>query len=294
MAARDNCRWSVSHNERLDERARTGHYAIVPVPNVPGKDEFASIYSADDFVAHLRESGWDPGLIPAGVIFTYGGFDLLCSAQPDQYSMNPMLGPGPGRFFHVTSTDGRVAVCCLGIGAPAAVAQLEVLSSLGVRDFLSLGTAGGLGPEQAPGDVVVLTGAIRDEGSSYHYAAPEAEVRPDADLTVALAHALARSEIPHASGWTWTTDAPYRETVEEIAEYRCRGVLTVEMEASALFAVARARSVRLASAVVLDAVFRVPITAPKMDTAAAFGKLYDLFLVGIGLLAAPGEDDADR
>jgi uridine phosphorylase len=100
--------------------------------------------------------------------------------------MNPMLGPGPGRFFQVNSTDGRVAVCCMGIGAPAVVAQLEVLASLGVRRFLSLGTAGGLGPDQAPGDVVVLTGAVRDEGASYHYVAPDADVRPDADLTEAL------------------------------------------------------------------------------------------------------------
>lgn len=256
----------------------------MPVPNVPGKAGFTSIYTADDFVAHLRGSGWNPGLIPTGVIFTYGGFDLLCGAQPEQYSMNPMLGPGPGRFFHVTSTDGRVAVCCLGIGAPAAVAQLEVLASLGVREFLSLGTAGGLGPEQAPGDVVVLTRAIRDEGTSYHYTAPEVEVRPDADLTAALADALARCEMPHTSGWTWTTDAPYRETAEEITEYRRRGVLTVEMEASALFAAARARDVHLASAVVLDAVFPEPISAPKMDTTAAFERLHDLFLIGIGLL----------
>jgi uridine phosphorylase len=262
----------------------------VPVPNVVGKAGFASIYSADDFVAHLRENNWDSGPLPTGVILTYGGFDLLCGAQPDRYSMNPMLGPGPGRFFQVNSTGGRVAVCCMGIGAPAVVAQLEVLSSLGVRRFLSLGTAGGLGPDQAPGDVVVLTGAVRDEGASYHYVAPGLDVRPDADLTEALTNALARSEVPLTSGWTWTTDAPYRETVEEIEEYRRRGVLTVEMEAAALFAVARARNVRLASAVVLDAVFPEPISAPTMDTATAFGKLYDLFLIGIDLLAAASED----
>jgi uridine phosphorylase len=96
--------------------------------------------------------------------------------------------------------------------------------------------------------------------------------------------------MPSTSGWTWTTDAPYRETAEEIEEYRRRGVLTVEMEAAALFAVACARNVRLASAVVLDAVFGEPINIPTMDSATAFGKLYDLFLVGIDLLAATAED----
>ena len=262
----------------------------MPIPNISGKAGFASIYGADDFVAHLRQSNWDPGPLPAGVILTYGGFDLLCAAQPDEYSMNPMLGPGPGRFFYVNSTGGRVAVCCLGIGAPAAVAQMEVLASLGVGRFLSLGTAGGLGPNQMPGDVVVLTGAIRDEGVSYHYVAPDADVGPDADLTAALTNALDRSDMQLTAGSTWTTDAPYRETVEEVLEFRRRGVLTVEMEAAALFAVARARGIRLASAVVLDAVFGEPIGPPKMDTTAAFGKLYDVFRIGIEVLGGLPED----
>ena len=88
-----------------------------------------------------------------------------------------------------------------------------------------------------------------------------------------------------AVGATWTTDAPYRETAEEVAYYRGDGVLTVEMEASAVFAVAQARGVHLASAVVLDAVLGELMGAPTMDTAAAFGKLYDVFLIGIQVLA---------
>jgi uridine phosphorylase len=262
----------------------------VPVPNRRGKHASQSVYRPDDFVARLRENGWDPGPIPDGVIFTYGGFDLLCAAQPDSYSVNPMLGPGPGRFFIRSATGGRVGVCCMGIGAPAVVAQLEILISLGVRRFLSLGTAGGLGPAQAPGDVVILTGAIRDEGTSYHYVSADAEVSPDAALSEALAEAVERAGIASSAGWTWTTDAPYRQSAEEIVEYRRRGVLTVEMEAAALFAVAGARGVELASAVVLDAVFGDPVGPPQIDSAAAFGRLYDVFLAAIELLAtqSPG------
>jgi uridine phosphorylase len=244
------------------------------------------VYRADDFVEHLRTSGWDPGQLPEGVIFTYGGFDLMCSAQPEVFSMNPMLGPGPGRFFLVNATDARVGVCCMGIGAPAVVAQMEVLGSLGVRRFLSIGTAGGLDPDHAPGDVVVLTGAVRDEGTSYHYVAPEIEVSPDATLTEDLATALARSDIATMRGRTWTTDAPYRQTAEEISALRDRGVVVVEMEASALFALASVRAVPIASAVVIDSVFGEPIGPPTMDTAAAFTRLYDVFLIGIDVLAA--------
>ena len=192
----------------------------------------------------------------------------------------------------MNSTNGRVGICCMGIGAPAVVAQLEVLASLGVRRFLSFGTAGGLNADLTPGDVIVLTGAIRDEGTSYHYVEPGSDVGPDTDLTDKLTAALVSSHMPMRSGRTWTTDAPYRETVEEVIEFRRRGVLTVEMEAAALFAVARARGLHLASAVVIDGVFGEPIGPPKMDTATAFGKLYDLFLVGIDLLAAPSGRDS--
>ena len=255
-------------------------------PIVSGKERLDSVYGADDFIRHLRTSGWDPGQLPEGVIFTYGGFDMLCSAQPDAFSMNPMLGPGPGRFFLVNATDGRVGVCCMGIGSPAVVAQMEVLVALGVRRFLSIGTAGGLDPNQAPGDVVVLTGAVRDEGTSYHYVAPETDVAPDANLTEELAAALARTDVATTRGSTWTTDAPYRQTAEEIATLRDRGVLAVEMEASALFALASVRAVPIASAVVIDTVFGEPIGPPEMDTAAAFKRLYDVFLAGIDVLAA--------
>jgi uridine phosphorylase len=173
----------------------------------------------------------------------------------------------------------------MGIGAPAVAAQLEVLISLGVREFLSLGTAGGLNADQSIGDVVVLNRAVRDEGVSYHYLPPQATVEPDDSLTAALRDRLSGARILATEGITWTTDAPYRETAEEIAHYRDAGVLTVEMEAAALFAIAEIRRVALASAVVLDAVIGDPIGPPTIDTATAFGRLYDVFLIGIEVLA---------
>jgi len=258
----------------------------VTVPNISDKARYASIYTADNFLASLRGSGWDPGTVPSNVVFTYGGFDLLCAAQPDQYEMNPMLGPGPGRFFAVTASGGTVGICCMGIGAPAVAAQMEVLIALGVQRFLSIGTAGGLGPAGSVADVVLLTGAVRDDGVSYHYLPADLTATPDAALTARFGDALSAARIPHTDGSTWTTDAPFRETAEEIAAYRSRGVVAVEMEAAAVFAVAQTRAVPIASAVVFDTVFDDPIGAPVLDTAAAFGRLYDVFLVALDVLAA--------
>jgi purine-nucleoside phosphorylase len=50
-------------------------------------------------------------------------------------------------------------------------------------------------------------------------------------------------------GTTWTTDAPYRETREEVVQYQAEGVLTVEMEIASLFAVAQVRKVQIVSAI---------------------------------------------
>jgi uridine phosphorylase len=224
------------------------------MPNVTRKTDWASVYGPEHFLAGLRAKGWDPGPVPEAVVFTYGGFDLLCSGQPDVFTMNPMLGPGPGRFFTVDATDGQASIRCMGIGAPAVVSMLEVLTALGVRRFLSLGTAGGLGPDQRVGDAVVLTGAVRDDGVSYHDATDSVAAVPDPALTSTLSRALADAGITHSSGRTWTTDAPYRQTAKETDSYRRQNVVTVEMEAAALFIVGAALDVAVASAVVLDGV----------------------------------------
>jgi uridine phosphorylase len=71
-------------------------------------------------------------------------------------------------------------------------------------------------------------------------------------LTDALADKLAGSGHAYKRGATWTIDAPYRETAEELRHYREEGVLTVEMEAAAVFAVARHRGLQAAAAFVLS------------------------------------------
>jgi uridine phosphorylase len=91
--------------------------------------------------------------------------------------------------------------------------------------------------------VVVPTAAIRDEGTSYHYLSASRDVAPTDDALAAIIATLERRGVPHASGKTWTTDGLYRETREKVRRRVAEGCLTVEMEAAALFAVARFRGV---------------------------------------------------
>jgi uridine phosphorylase len=96
---------------------------------------------------------------------------------------------------------------------------------------------------------VVLSSAIRDEGTSFHYLPPARHIDFDPEARQVLQDTLEERGAPYVAGKTWTTDAPYRETPRKIAARRDEGCLTVEMEASALAAVAAFRGVSLAQVV---------------------------------------------
>jgi uridine phosphorylase len=137
----------------------------------------------------------------------------------------------------------EVAFLHPGVGAPLAGGFLDEVIALGGRAFVAVGGAGVLDSSLAVGHVVVPTGAVRDEGLSYHYLPPSRTVDAHAGMTDCIRAVLERHHVPYLSGLTWTTDALYRETPTKIAARRSEGCLTVEMEAAAFFAVAQFRGV---------------------------------------------------
>jgi uridine phosphorylase len=131
------------------------------------------------------------------------------------------------------------------VGAPFAVLIAEELFACGCRHLLSMTSAGQIVDARAPPYFVVIDRALRDEGTSYHYAAP-AEFAHAEPRLIAMASEALRAKGLHAFvGASWTTDAPFRETAAAIAWARSKGVLAVEMEAAALYAFARAAGVAI-------------------------------------------------
>ena len=256
-------------------------------PSLSEKFTDETSYPPRVFLEALLESGWTPGTVPQSVVFTYARFELYLATRPDLYTPNHMLGTGPGRFYLVNESDGRVGINCLGIGAPAAVAQMELQAELGARRFISIGTAGGFQTDLVPGDSLLVTSAIRDEGTSYHYLDPEVPAVPDPDLTRAYAAALDAAGIHYRSGATQTTDAPNRTTPREVRHHRDDGVLTVEMEAAALFAAAAALGVQCASALVVDGVADEDCNW-HLGLPAANAALQELFAATISFLTELG------
>jgi len=150
---------------------------------------------------------------------------------------------GPHALYQIRWRGKRLALFHPGVGASMSAGLLEDVIALGCRKFIACGGAGVLNREIAVGHIVVPTAAIRDEGVSYHYLPPSREVDANHHAVAAIKRTLRAHKVDYVVGKTWTTDAPYRETIGKVKLRRAEGCLTVEMEAAAFFAVAKFRRV---------------------------------------------------
>ena len=187
----------------------------------------------------------------------------VCVLDPDGDLVRHLRATGQGRpssawaCYHTdlvefTLPDGVVAgVVGCAVGAPFAVLVAEQLFASGCRFLISITSAGRITDLGEPPYVVLIDRAVRDEGTSFHYVAAGSEpfmAAPDPALLGGVESELRRA-FPSGSGVavhrgaTWTTDAPYRETASAIEQAGRLGVLAVEMEAAALYALATARDV---------------------------------------------------
>lgn len=148
--------------------------------------------------------------------------------------------------------DTEVAVDNIWVGAPAAAMTLEELIVCGAETIFEVGICGGLQPFLQPGDIVVVTEAIRDEGTSSHYIPSDEEVKSSERLRSHLIKHLDAERINHHVGRVWSTDGVYRETRGKFQKFKNAGVLGVNMETSAIFAVGKYRGVEVASAQIIS------------------------------------------
>lgn len=213
-------------------------------PNYPNKYDLRGLIEPEDWLEYLKTQGQLPSIAPpAGAIICYqNSLWRHIGTLPGYEEVDGFLRDG--RLF---TRHGRavLVVKSQGIGAPTAVSQLEELIAFGIRNFVSIGTAGALQDDIEIGDLVICDRAIRDEGTSHHYLPPRLDVAASAHIVGELKRSLEGFGLDARIGTSWTTDAPYRETIEEVQSYQKDGVAVVEMEAAALFAVAQYRKVEL-------------------------------------------------
>ncbi len=149
-------------------------------------------------------------------------------------------------FSSIDLVNNNVAVVHdFSVGAPLCVFITEQLAELGVENFILIGVAGGIGRNLNLHQKVLCTGAFADEGTSRHYVT-ETLVKPSPKLTAKLAN------LTETKGYTWTIDAMFCETKQEVLFYEKQGAQTVEMEAAGLFAFAKKRKLNAAGIFVIS------------------------------------------
>jgi len=158
----------------------------------------------------------------------------------------------PASIYTVKKGGRKVTLAGPCMGAPAAVFLLERLIAHGARNFLMLGLAGSIRNRVKIGDLVVPDWAIIDEGTSSNYV-NGAKRSASGELALkAVSSAVEGMGKSYHKGLVWTTDAVFRETVGKVKAMSNQDALAVEMEASALFTVARYREVEMGALLVVS------------------------------------------
>ena len=148
-----------------------------------------------------------------------------------------------------------VSVCSTGIGGPSTAIAVEELVHCGADTFLRVGTCGGIATKVCGGDMVIATGAVRQDGTSLEYAPLRFPAVADFSVVTALVAAANLQNRPYHTGVVQSKDSFYGQhspdtmpvagqLTAQWEAWKRLGVLAREMEASTLFTVAAARNVR--------------------------------------------------
>ena len=143
--------------------------------------------------------------------------------------------------YKVRYRDVELALYMSGVGAPLCVGNQEEIYALGAECLVLFGTCGVLDRNIGDCAVILPTAAMRDEGTSYHYAPPSDEIAVNARYGDLFLDLMQELKLPCVTGKCWTTDSMYRETREKTARRKASGCVCVDMECASVAAVAQFR-----------------------------------------------------
>ncbi len=188
----------------------------------------------------------DPELPPIGIF----------AVNPADAASFPALAKTYGlrqhSLFHskLYSSD-RFFLAGPAVGAPMAAMCLEKCIALGAQYVIVYGWCGAVCNVLTAEDVFLPTSGFSEEGTSSHYPGAGNFV-PDARLVNKVDEVLLQAGYSTKHGPVWTTDAVYRETKAKVQHFRDQGVYGVDMEYTALNAVAAFRGISLAAVMLVS------------------------------------------
>ena len=173
---------------------------------------------------------------------------------------NPVLVADSREYVTYTGylNGEKVSVTSTGIGGPSAAIAMEELVNIGADTFIRVGTCGAMQPEILGGDLVIATGAVRNEGTSREYAPIEYPAVANVGIVNVLMESARNLGYRSFTGVVQCKDSFYGqhspetkpvsyELLDKWEAWKRMGCLASEMESAALFTVAAYRRVRCGS-----------------------------------------------
>lgn len=139
--------------------------------------------------------------------------------------------------YIVRYKDEEFTFFMAGVGSPLIAADIEELHAQGVQKFIIFGNCGVLDKNIEDCSIIIPTMGFRDEGTSYHYLESSPAINMNPKYRKEFIDVLNKYDFDYTEGYTWTTDAFYRETNEKIKYFKDQGAVSVEMEGTAIASV---------------------------------------------------------
>lgn len=226
---------------RIAEQIRLTATSIAPITSHKHYDD-ASVFVPENLLREARRQKRLPeGIVPSICILDPDGDLLDCLSATKQAQVDASWACYHTKLHTFSHNEIEFGIVGRVVGASFAVLVAEELFACGCELLISITSAGQIVSLGQPPYVVLIEAALRDEGTSYHYLPPAPYAALHPILKARISNGWDHTKVPLYSGASWTTDAPFRETEAMIEWCREQGILTVEMEAAALYALAEAR-----------------------------------------------------
>ncbi len=206
------------------------------------KSEFPILEYDDAKTAKLNPSSFQPGKFDTDkMVITFFPEVMRKLTEGGKISIDRVIpGENPIEIYRFDD-DPNVLITLGQVGCPACAGNLDLFHEMGIHKVMFCGGGGVLDRTIEVGQLLLVEGAIRDEGFSYHYLPPARVVYTEKDTTDRIASYLDERNVSYIRGLTWTTDAIFRETADRIELRKAEGGRIVEMEQAGCIAVARFR-----------------------------------------------------
>ena len=156
------------------------------------------------------------------------------------------------KLVNATYEGRELTICSTGIGCPSAAIAVEELARVGVETFIRVGTIGALQSDIEVGDMIVATGAAKEEGTSKRYESETYPAVPDYQTLTALVQSAEANDEEIHVGPIVSDDAFYNESDEYVADWNEANLLAIEMEAATVFSLARRRGLAAGAICTVD------------------------------------------